>query len=141
MKPPQDHSQPSSTHQAADAHGNHPPPHHQRRASAARPVIALHDLHQLPPTLSVEAAAEILGCGRTLAYELIRRGEFPCRILHLGDYRFVVPTAELLRSLGINADDITDRGTPPGDLSAEPSGESRTSNPIPAAPRKPRHDR
>jgi excisionase family DNA binding protein len=32
------------------------------------------DLRELPPTLTVEQVAAILGCGRTLAYELIRRG-------------------------------------------------------------------
>ena len=61
------------------------------------------DLRRLPPTLTVEQAAEILGCGRTLAYELIRRDEFPSRVIRLGNRRYVIPTADLLRVIGIDA--------------------------------------
>jgi excisionase family DNA binding protein len=60
------------------------------------------DLRGLPPTLTVEQAAEILGCGRTLAYELIRRGEFPSRVIRLGRRRYVIPTADLLRVIGVD---------------------------------------
>jgi predicted DNA-binding transcriptional regulator AlpA len=58
------------------------------------------DLLALPPTVDLITAARALGCGRTLAYDLARRGQFPCRILRLGT-RYLVPTAELLRTLGI----------------------------------------
>jgi excisionase family DNA binding protein len=61
------------------------------------------DLDRLPPTLTVEQAAEILGCGRTLAYELIRRDQFPSRVIKLGNRRYVIPTADLLRVIGIDA--------------------------------------
>ncbi len=45
-------------------------------------------------------AARILGIGRTKAYELARRGEFPCLVIRIGDlYR--VSTPDLLRLLGI----------------------------------------
>ena len=57
-------------------------------------------LHSLPPTVDIEEAARLLGCGRSLAYELARRGEFPCRVLRLGR-RYVVPSADLLRLLGM----------------------------------------
>jgi hypothetical protein len=44
---------------------------------------------------------ETLGLSRTLAYELAKRNEFPCRIIRVRTaYR--IPTAELLRLLGIN---------------------------------------
>ena len=47
-------------------------------------------------------AARILGIGRTKAYELARHGEFPCRVIRIGDlYR--VSTADLLRLLGVSA--------------------------------------
>ena len=47
-------------------------------------------------------AARILGIGRTEAYELARRGEFPCRVIRVGDlYR--VSTPDLLRPLGLGA--------------------------------------
>lgn len=58
------------------------------------------ELLALPVTLDIPTAARALGLGRSTAYELARRGEFPCRILRIGSsYR--VPTAELLRVLGI----------------------------------------
>jgi hypothetical protein len=60
------------------------------------------DVASLPPTLNVEQAATILGCGRTLAYALVRRGEFPSKVLRLGN-RYVIPTADLLRVIGIDA--------------------------------------
>jgi len=41
-----------------------------------------------------------LGLGRTKAYELAKRDQFPCRILRIGSaYR--IPTTELLRYLGV----------------------------------------
>jgi excisionase family DNA binding protein len=45
-------------------------------------------------TCSVEETAVFLGIGRTLAYELIRRGEFPLPVIRLGR-RIVVPRAAL----------------------------------------------
>lgn len=64
--------------------------------------VTILSVHDLPPTLTVEQAAEILGCGRSLAYDLIRRGEFPSPVLRLGNRRYVIPTAELLRALGLD---------------------------------------
>ncbi len=69
--------------------------------------LSREELLALPPVVSVETAARALGCGRTLAYDLLRRGEFPCRVLRLGS-RWVVPTADLLRAIGVTT-------TPPGD--------------------------
>ncbi len=44
--------------------------------------------------------ARALGLGRTKAYELAKRDQFPCRILRIGSaYR--IPTTELLRYLGV----------------------------------------
>ena len=63
-------------------------------------VGLVRDLEGLGPTVDVPTAARLLGCGRTLGYELVRRGEFPCQVLRLG-HRLVVPTAELLRVLGV----------------------------------------
>jgi excisionase family DNA binding protein len=47
-------------------------------------------------TLSVEEAARVLGVGRSLAYELARRGEIPA--IRLGN-RLVVPRVRLERLL------------------------------------------
>jgi len=52
------------------------------------------------PTLSVENAARVLGIGRNLAYEAVRRGEI--QSIAVGKRR-VVPTAPLRRQLGLEA--------------------------------------
>ena len=62
------------------------------------------ELVALPAVIDVTTAARALGLGRSTAYDLARRGKFPCRVLHIGSsYR--VPTAELLRVLGIEPAD------------------------------------
>jgi excisionase family DNA binding protein len=61
------------------------------------------ELLALPAVIDVTTAARALGLGRSTAYDLARRGEFPCRVLHIGSsYR--VPTSDLLRVLGIEPD-------------------------------------
>jgi hypothetical protein len=57
---------------------------------------------QLRATATVDllTAARALGLGRTKAYDLARRGRFPCRVIRIGEiYR--VPTAGLLELLGL----------------------------------------
>ena len=51
----------------------------------------------LRPTLTVEEAGELLGIGRSLAYEKAASGELPS--IRLGR-RLVIPTASLLKLLG-----------------------------------------
>ncbi len=66
-----------------------------------RNALAMRDLLALPAVVDVVTAGRALGIGRTTAYELARRGEFPCRVLRVGaSYR--VPTAELLKVLGVD---------------------------------------
>ncbi len=55
-------------------------------------------LDQLPATLSVEEAGELLGISRRSAYRAAARVELPT--LRLGR-RFVVPTPKLLAMLGL----------------------------------------
>ncbi len=55
-------------------------------------------LDQLPPTLTMEKAAEILGISRRSAYRAASTGELP--VLRLGR-RLLVPTARLLELLGM----------------------------------------
>lgn len=50
------------------------------------------DLLALPVTVDVLTAAKALGIGRTLAHDLIRRDQFPCRVLRIGT-RYRVPTS------------------------------------------------
>ncbi len=58
------------------------------------------ELRALPAIVNLTTAARALGCGRTLAYGLARRGEFPCRVFRLGN-RYLVPTAGILHTLGL----------------------------------------
>ncbi len=58
------------------------------------------ELSALPLTLDVRTAGEILGLGRTSSYELIRCGQWPTPVLHLG-HSIRIPTTPLLELLGI----------------------------------------
>jgi excisionase family DNA binding protein len=108
--------------------------HHQREAMSRAELLAL------PAVVDVTTAAQALGLGRSTAYELARRGEFPCRILHIGSsYR--VPTAELLRVLGIDpADQDHDREREPAPVALDkkcplteaPGAAQRVGHPAPA---------
>jgi predicted DNA-binding transcriptional regulator AlpA len=63
------------------------------------PTIA--ELRSGPPTVDLMTAATALGVGRSKAYDLARRGEFPVTVRKIGSsYR--VPVAELLAFLGIS---------------------------------------
>src|SRR5262249_41361884 len=54
-------------------------------------------------TVDLLTAARALGLGRTKAYELARRGEFPCLVIRIGEtYR--IPTPGLLKLLGADAE-------------------------------------
>jgi hypothetical protein len=56
------------------------------------------ELLALPAVINLVTAARALGIGRTRAFELARRGQFPVPVLRVGaTYR--VPTGPLLRSL------------------------------------------
>ncbi|WP_405961332.1 helix-turn-helix domain-containing protein [Streptomyces sp. NBC_00024] len=70
------------------------------QASTEHQDLTVRDLLDLPPTTDVETAGKALGIGRTKAYELVRAGKFPCKVIPAGrTYRVV--TADLLRVLGI----------------------------------------
>jgi predicted DNA-binding transcriptional regulator AlpA len=64
-------------------------------------ALTLDELRALPATIDLPTAARALGLGRTKAYELAKRDQFPCRILRIGStYR--IPTAELLHYLSVD---------------------------------------
>ena len=74
-----------------------------RESTARTRRRAVQDpLEGLPPTLDLVAAATLLGIGRTCAYGLVSRGEWPTPVIRAG--RCIrIPTAplvELLRSGG-----------------------------------------
>lgn len=54
-------------------------------------------LNDLPPTISVEHAAELLGVSRSAAYRAARAGQL---VTFRVGRRLLVPTAPLLRILG-----------------------------------------
>lgn len=58
-------------------------------------------LQELPPTISVEEAGEILGVSRRSAYRAAETGELPT--LRLGR-RLLVPTPKLLAMLGLDTE-------------------------------------
>lgn len=56
-----------------------------------------------PLTLTVEQAGQVLGVGRSTAYELLRSGDLKCIRLRR---RIVVPVAHLAESLGVDRDAV-----------------------------------
>lgn len=64
-----------------------------------RTVWTVETVRQLGMTTDLETAASVIGIGRTLAYDLVRTGSFPIRLLRLGR-RVVVPVPDLLKFLG-----------------------------------------
>jgi hypothetical protein len=72
-----------------------------RQAQARRDGMSQSELLCLPVAVDLPTAARALGLGRSTAYDLARRREFPCRVLQVGSsYR--VATADLMRVLGID---------------------------------------
>jgi hypothetical protein len=63
--------------------------------------LSREQLLALPVTTTIEMAARALCLGRTRAYELARRNEFPCKVIRIGtSYRVI--TADLHRLAGID---------------------------------------
>lgn len=66
--------------------------------------MSREELVALPAVVDLMTAGRALGIGRTRAFALARRGDFPVPVLRVGvTYR--VPTAPLLRLLGLSPDD------------------------------------
>ncbi|MEU6386617.1 hypothetical protein ABZ847_24035 [Streptomyces bauhiniae] len=60
------------------------------------------ELLRLPAAVDLETGNRALGLGRSKGYELAKRGQYPCKVLRLGNaYRVV--TADLLALLGLAA--------------------------------------
>lgn len=59
------------------------------------------ELNALPVAFDLVVAGRAYGMGRSKSYDLAKQGEFPCRVLKIGNaYR--VTRADLLRSLGVD---------------------------------------
>jgi excisionase family DNA binding protein len=84
-----------------------------REVDAAHPGDAFQTSRQSPKMLTVVEAAELLGIGRTLAYELIRLGEWPTPILRAGRLIKVPsgPVHELLATGRTSAEVVVEPGS------------------------------
>jgi predicted DNA-binding transcriptional regulator AlpA len=67
---------------------------------AGKSGFTVAELNDLPPSLGLEAAALMLGIGRTNAYALVQRGAFPVPVLRIGR-RYRVSTHAVLHLLGV----------------------------------------
>ncbi|WP_411130242.1 hypothetical protein [Streptomyces sp. x-19] len=64
--------------------------------------MSREELLALPAAVDLETGNRALGLGRSKGYALAKRGQYPCRVLRLGNaYRVV--TADLLELLGLAA--------------------------------------
>ncbi|MFF7155283.1 hypothetical protein [Streptomyces sp. NPDC008139] len=76
-----------------------------RESHTTRPVVrgmAKDELLALPAAVDLGTANRALGLGRSKGCELAKCGQYPCRVLRLGNsYRVV--TAELQALLGLAA--------------------------------------
>lgn len=59
------------------------------------------DVAALPVVVDLVTAGSVLGMGRTLSYELARRGDWPVPVLRVG-CRYRVVTAHLRGLLGVD---------------------------------------
>jgi predicted DNA-binding transcriptional regulator AlpA len=66
------------------------------------PSKAANILATAEPTVSLVEAGMVIKIGRSKAYEMARRGEFPVPVLRLGR-RLRVPTAALRELVGLPA--------------------------------------
>ncbi len=55
----------------------------------------------LPAAVDLATAGRALGIGRTKAFELARMGQFPVKVLHVGQ-KFRVPRTAILEALSID---------------------------------------
>jgi predicted DNA-binding transcriptional regulator AlpA len=61
-----------------------------------------HDeIRDLPPVIDLVTAARAFGLGRTFAYELARKGQFPCPV-HRHGRLYRVLASEVRTALGLN---------------------------------------
>lgn len=58
------------------------------------------ELLALPVSVDLVTAGRAFGLGRTISHELARRGEFPCKVLRVGE-RYRVPRSALFEALGV----------------------------------------
>jgi Helix-turn-helix domain len=65
---------------------------------AGRTALTMAEIRKLPATVDVETAALVLGIARSTAYDWIRLGQFPGRVISV-KHRHRVVTASLIAAL------------------------------------------
>ncbi|MER5548494.1 hypothetical protein ABT072_40140 [Streptomyces sp. NPDC002589] len=75
---------------------------HETEPAERSKGMSREELLGLPVSVDLETGNRALGLGRSKGYELAKRGQYPCKVLRLGNaYRVV--TADLLNLLGLAA--------------------------------------
>lgn len=70
-------------------------------------ALTVDEIRALPAAVDLVTAARAWNFGRTKAFELARRGEFPCPVLRIGN-QYRVTRSDLLQSLGISSEAVLD---------------------------------
>lgn len=81
-------------------------------------TMSVDELRTLPVSVDLVTAGRAFGLGRTKAFELVRSGTFPCRVIPVGN-RYRVPRSAILEALGIDDSSIVLGADP---AVARPSG-------------------
>jgi hypothetical protein len=63
--------------------------------------MTMDELLALPVSVDLLTAGRAFGLGRTKAHEMAKAGDFPCRVLRVGN-RYRVPRSAIFEVLGIN---------------------------------------
>ncbi|MYX39080.1 MULTISPECIES: hypothetical protein [unclassified Streptomyces] len=63
-------------------------------------TLTADEVLRLPATTDLETAAAAFGIGRTTAYDLARKDQFPCKVIRAGRV-LRVATADIIRALGL----------------------------------------
>jgi len=72
---------------------------------AVRPAWTADKLREQGLIVTVDVAAEAMGITRSKAYDAIHRGTFPMPVLKISKRCWLVPTASLLKVLGLEDDE------------------------------------
>lgn len=62
--------------------------------------MTMDQLLALPVSVDLVTAGRAFGFGRSKAFELVKAGDFPCRVIRVG-VRFRVPRSALFEVLGV----------------------------------------
>jgi excisionase family DNA binding protein len=68
--------------------------HRPRVVGSRASTVQVHPLASLPSVIDLMHAAALLGLGRTTAYKLVRKGEWPTPIIRIGR-PIKIPTAPI----------------------------------------------